>query len=250
MEFETRRPKSDFWVRTYTRLRTANNVLLLPLFTIMFLEIVTGNRLETIAGGRANLFFCASFLIEWALGLTIARSRRAFLLSPSKIIDLVSSIPVGHIFQSLRAVRLVHLARILRLAARARRFRGKGESLVRALGVIFATVFSGAFAMQLVEPSPDRTVLDNLWWSIVTLSTVGYGDFVPQSTAGRAVASILIIVGVGVFGYAAGFVASLLNDPEEDELLARLTRLESKLDRLQETLASVPEGGLGVGDEK
>lgn len=93
-------------------------------------------------------------------------------------------------------------------------------------------------------------MLDNLWWSIVTLSTVGYGDFVPQSTAGRAIASILIVVGVGVFGYAAGFVASLLSDPEEDEMLTRLTRLESKLDRLQETLAGVPDSGMGLREEK
>ena len=64
----------------------------------------------------------------------------------------------------------------------------------------------------------DHWFWDALWWSIVTISTVGYGDSFPVTTGGRIVAVILIFIGVGIFfGYIAGFMANLLEIDEEEE---------------------------------
>jgi voltage-gated potassium channel len=64
------------------------------------------------------------------------------------------------------------------------------------------------------------------------VSTVGYGDVAPRTGLGRIVASALVFVGIGVFGYVAGFTTSLMEDPEEDEILQRVRNIEGKLEQL------------------
>ncbi len=76
----------------------------------------------------------------------------------------------------------------------------KPPSLWRALTfiVVATTVFVllGAIAMRLVEPDEFSTMGDALWFSVVTVSTVGYGDFVPESGPGKFVASVIMIFGL------------------------------------------------------
>ena len=77
---------------------------------------------------------------------------------------------------------------------------------------------------------------ETLWWSLVTISTVGYGDKYPITTEGRLVAVVLILIGVGVCGYIAGFMANLMNFDEEDTDKGRLKRVENKLDIMAQHL--------------
>lgn len=223
----------------YRQLSFVNNLLLIPMFTVMVLETSvtrTGLAKQLDLDG-ANLGFCIFFLAEWGLGLVVAEDRRSFLRSPPNLLDLVSSIPFGYLFQGLRVVRIMRILRILRLVWRARRFRGKGAKLVRLVGVVGSTIFAGALALRIVEPDTAPEFSDGLWWSLVTLSTVGYGDIVPQTTFGKGLASILIMLGIGVFGYAAGFMSSVLEDPEEDEILARVQKIEARLETLIDRVA-------------
>ena len=75
---------------------------------------------------------------------------------------------------------------------------------------------------------------DALWWAVVTITTVGYGDLTPASTGGRIAAGLLMFIGIGVVGVVTGLVASvMLDDTEEEaELRRRLDAIEAKLDRL------------------
>lgn len=73
---------------------------------------------------------------------------------------------------------------------------------------------------------------DALWWSLVTISTVGYGDRYPVSTGGRIIAVGLILIGVGVCGYIAGFMANLMSIGESSEEQVQMIRIETKLDKL------------------
>ena len=216
--------------RVYGALGSFNNLLLIPLFTVMVLETSTGvDARRVVSFDLVNLGFCACFALEWMLGLLLAENRKAYLLSFEKALDGISSVPFGFLFQGLRIARLVRVLRVVRLLVRARRFRGKGTKMLRVAGVVGATVFAGAMALRIVEPDTGDSLMDALWWSLITVSTVGYGDIVPLTDTGRIVAAVLVFFGIGVFGYVAGFMSSLMEDPDEDEILSAVRRIEQQL---------------------
>lgn len=82
--------------------------------------------------------------------------------------------------------------------------------LLRLLGVGLALLFLGAIGLWMTEPRVDAG--NALWWSIVTLTTVGYGDISPATPAGRVIGTLLMIFGIGVIGAFTGQVASLLTE--------------------------------------
>ena len=194
---------------------------------------VAGAHRNVVTMELLNLGFCMMFLTEWLVGLIATNERKAYLLSWEKGLDLISSIPFGYLFQGFRIARLVRVFRIVRLLLRARRLRGKGTKILRVAGVVGSTVFAGGLGLQIVEPDTAAGIMDSLWWSLITVSTVGYGDIVPATTGGRVMATVLIFFGIGVFGYVAGFMSSLMEDPEEDEILMTVKRLEQHLLALQ-----------------
>ena len=227
-------PKRTFFEHAYRINGFINDILLIPMFTSIIIEtsISDGHPLNSLLTS-SNLGFCAIFFSEWLLGLITAKDRRRYLLSITNIIDLLSTLPFGNIFQGLRIFRLARLVRLMRVVLRARRYRGQGERLLRVLSVVGATIFAGALAIQMMEPSAVNSNFGvALWWSLVTVSTVGYGDISPSEPAGRLVASVLIIFGMGVAGYLAGFMASLLADDDEEDIHDLCSRLDAKLDRI------------------
>lgn len=227
-------------LRVHRVLGFVNDLLLLPMFLLVLTE--GGGHADT-ESETLTLLFCTAFLAEWLVGLATAPDRRAYLRSPARVADLVSSIPFGVVFQSVRVVRLMRVVRLLRMVWRMRRYRGHAARLLQAFSLVAATILSGALAFQVVEPESTRTFTDAIWWATVTVSTVGYGDMVPHTQAGRVVAALLIVFGVGVFGYVAGFMANLLSDPEEEEILLLCRRLEEKVDRLQREIAELRAKG-------
>ncbi len=213
-----------------------NNILLIPQFTTIILDLSQETHLVNTGYDVENLAFCGFFLLEWVLGLIIAEHRWAYLRSPVKLLDLISALPLSYAFQGLRMARVVRIVRISRVAWRARRYRGRATQLIRALGYTSAIVLAGALGLQSVEPETVPTLTDAAWWAFVTLTTVGYGDIAPVTSLGRLVAAGVMFAGVGVFGYIAGFMTSLFSDPEEDEILVGVRRLEKKVDTLNAIL--------------
>jgi len=223
------------------------DVSLIPLFAVAVLD----TQADVTAGEHrlfefTNLGFCLIYIAEWAVGLALAPSRRQYLLSPTKLADFLSAVPFGHVFQGLRILRVLRAARLLRLLWRVKRYRGVGKRVVRAVAVAVATILAGGLAIEIAEPQTFGSLHEALWWSLVTVSTVGYGDIVPQTITGRTVATGLIIFGIGAFGYVAGFMATMLEDPDDEELLelARKTaqevvQLRVEVRELREALGSV-----------
>ena len=137
--------------------------------------------------------------------------------------------------QNLHAGSLVRVIKLFRLVIRAKRYQGPGKNLFRVMAVVGATTFAGGYTMLIVEghANPEFSNLgDTLWWSLVTVSTVGYGDKFPITGPGRIVAVFLILIGVGVCGYIAGFMTNLMSIDEEDSEKEQMKRLEDKLDKL------------------
>jgi len=231
--------KRRAFARFHGHLTVLNDLLLIPMFTMLVAEASLGDQgAHVLAFSTANLGFSLSFLTEWVLGLVLAESRRAYLLSFEKGIDLVSAIPLGDLFQTFRAARLLRLFRVVRVIVRVRKFQGKGAKIVRLVGVVGATIFAGALGLRIAEPQTARDMGDGLWWALSTVSTVGYGDIVPKTTFGRSVGAVLVFFGIGVFGYVAGFMSSLMTNPEEDEILMTVRRLEAKVDALTKAHAA------------
>jgi Ion channel len=123
------------------------------------------------------------------------------------------------------------------------RAEAKPPSLWRALGaIVVATlvfVLLGAVAMRLVEPDIFTNMGDALWFSVVTVSTVGYGDLVPESGVGRFVASVIMIFGLA---FVPGVTAIVIN--------TAMVRRDAQRGQRQATPASEPDvgGSDGLGD--
>jgi len=115
-------------------------------------------------------------------------------------------------------IRLARVARLLIATRGARRlFERLGSVALVAVAVVIVGAAVGYRAEHATNPG-FATFGDALWWAIVTLTTVGYGDVVPKTTAGRADGVMIMVVGVGVLGVLAGSMASFFrHGPESDD---------------------------------
>jgi voltage-gated potassium channel len=163
--------------------------------------------------------------------------------------------------QSGQFVVLLRLARLARLLRASRGSRHLFERLGRV--AIFAAavlVIASLVAYHAEHPTNPEfaTVGDALWWGIVTLTTVGYGDIVPKTTTGRWAGVLIMVTGIAVLGTLAGSLASFFRldegeandgdeaEPAEDEsalaaLTAKVDLLSRKIDALVERLPSAGE---------
>jgi voltage-gated potassium channel len=161
-------------------------------------------------------------------------------------IDLVACIPNVDFLRAGRLVRVLRIIRLLRGLRAGRRilqlFRENRpkNALTSALTIMVLLVAFASAGILIAEEGPQsniKTAEDAIWWSVTTITTVGYGDRYPLTIEGRVIAMALMLCGVGLFGVLSGFVASLLLGKEtvegnaiQTEILERLKRIEEKLD--------------------
>lgn len=163
----------------------------------------------------ADNVICCVFLFDFIIRYRKAESKLQFM--KWGWIDLVASIPT---FDFMRAGRLLRVIRIIRLIRAFRSTRHiithvfknkvKGTLTSVALIAVLMLLFSSIAILQF-ETEPDsniKTAEDAIWWSYVTITTVGYGDKYPVTTEGRIIAAVLMTVGVGLFGTFTAFVSS------------------------------------------
>lgn len=154
-----------------------------------------------------------TFLAEFFLKLFLSASRVKYFKSHWWY--LLASIPLTTpATQSLRLIRLIRLARVAEgtnaISNRFERFM-KRTHLVTIITVWFILIFSGTIAFFSVEHVSNphvNTLLDSLWWVMSTITTVGYGDITPITTAGRLVGMCLMITGIGTTGIFTALVAT------------------------------------------
>ncbi|OLO07557.1 ion transporter [Salinicola sp. MH3R3-1] len=142
-------------------------------------------------------------------------------------LDLLACIPAGW-FQAARLARMVQIIRVLR-ALRSLEliwqllFRNRAEGVLAsvATATVLLVVLAAMTVLMVETPnpaSPINTAEEALWWAVVTVTTVGYGDYYPITTMGRIVAVLLMVCGVGLFGSFAAYVSSLfVEDQGESE---------------------------------
>ena len=165
-----------------------------------------------------DTLICVVFLLDFALNVKRAKSPVNYIFRQWGWVDFVSSIPMVGPLRAGRALRLVRLLRLLR-AVRSTKyiigkiFANKANStlfIVSTTSVVLITFAS--IAILDAEQSSEaniRSVRDAIWWSFVTISTVGYGDKYPVTLPGQLLGVALIIAGVGLFGTFTAYVSSL-----------------------------------------
>jgi voltage-gated potassium channel len=217
---------------------------LIVLLIVVNLVAVTLESVPALRARYATLFAAIEvvslvvFSIEYGLRIWVAgehglhgqhgerTARWRYIASPSGLIDLLAVLPFWFAFvvpADLRIVVVFRIVRFLKLARYSPGMRSLLEALNaerRALGSCFvilvgATLVS-ATAMHLVERNiqPDKfgTIPDAMWWAIVTLGTIGYGDVVPATLLGRMVAAATIFVGFIMVALPVGIVATAFAD--------------------------------------
>ena len=158
---------------------------------------------------------CVFFLIDFIINFSKAENKLQFM--KWGWIDLISSIPNVDFFRAGRLLRLIRLIRILRALHKTQGLmnhvfmsRSQGTFTSVTTVAVLLLLFSSISILQF-EDHPNsniKTAEDAIWWSYVTITTVGYGDKFPVTTEGRIIGVILMTAGVGLFGTFAGFVSN------------------------------------------
>lgn len=233
-------------------------VLSLAVMVVMLLPLSD----ETIALLQVyDNLMCGIFLIDFFMNLLDSKPKSAYFIRERGWLDLLGSIPsLGLAF---KFTGLFRLARLSRLARISRLLRGKNKDALvkdilqnRGQYTVFITVLltilvltvASVLVLQFEGGSPEANIHtggDALWYALVTITTVGYGDRYPVTLAGRATAMLIMFMGVGIIGALASILSSaLVGSPpapveEEPPVLPPAQHVEQELSAIKDELAAL-----------
>jgi voltage-gated potassium channel len=200
----------------------ALTVLSLAVMVIMLLPI-SDSTLTLLS--FYDTLICVIFLIDFSLNLRAAPNKSDYFIRQRGWLDLLGSIP------SLGITRyggLLRLARLSRFARIARLLRGENKKtlvkdildhrsqytgFITILLTILVLTVASVLVLQFESQSTEAKITtgrDAFWYSIVTITTVGYGDYYPVTSGGRITAMFIMVAGVGIIGVLASLLSSLL----------------------------------------
>jgi voltage-gated potassium channel len=172
---------------------------------------------------------CVVFLTDFFLNLFQAPTMSEYFLGRRGWLDLLGSIPSFGVFRLsglLRLARLSRLARITRLLRGTAktdivedivRNRGQYAAFVTLMLALIVLTVASLMVLQFESASPDANITtggDALWWAVVTITTVGYGDKFPVTLGGRITGAFVMFAGVGIIGALASILSGLLVSPQ------------------------------------
>jgi voltage-gated potassium channel len=255
--------QAEHWCQTETgKVRHSFEALAL-IFSLLMLPavLIQDSGLHSpwgyVADGLGIVVWLA-FALELGLTLYHADDRRQALRAhwPDVLVVFVIFPAWAPLFAAIGAgwLRGWRLARLWVIAARvfrAERLLSKRHNLPYIAALTLLLVVIAGIAVRETDPTRFPNVWRGLWFALVTVTTVGYGDTFPTSAAGRVAASMLAIVGIGFLGLATGAIgAHFVNaDAEEkheestdrqDEILAELKKVTARLDQIEAQLETRP----------
>ncbi len=203
-------------------------VVILASVLVIMLESVASVRAEYASLLRgAEWVFTVLFTIEYVTRLWCVGRPLTYAKSPLGLIDLLAVLPTylsvlfpgGQVLPVVRILRVLRVFRILKLA----HYVGEAGVLVRALKasrykitifvltVVTITVIVGSLMYLIEGPENGFTSIPRgVYWGIVTLTTVGFGDIIPQTAWGQTLASVVMIMGYGIIAVPTGIVTAEL----------------------------------------
>ena len=238
-EVEEDRPGEGDLAQRIERVTELPMLILAFAYLIVFvLEYLPGVSTEVVDNATlVEYFIVATFAAELLVKLAVASDRVRFLRT-HWIDVLIVVVPF------LRPLRVLRVARLVPFLVRA--VRGLGRILgpyrgayVLVVGVL--AVFMSSVLMVLFERGAAGGQIndlgDALWWAVETVATVGYGDVVPVTAEGKAVAVFLMLVGIALFGMLTASVAAyFVEDTAQREQREEIRRLSERLGRIEARL--------------
>jgi len=198
----------------------------------------------------------AVFAVDYGLRFYMAPNRRKFVFHVWNLADLlVIATPAIALFTGEHWTALLRVVRLFRLGIIARRVwdsgtrsfrRGQVKWIALVAGGVVVLAWLTVWAQESTHlDSPIHTPFDALWWAVVTMFTVGYGDTYPHTVVGKVAATVLMFAGIALFGWVTAALASLFVETssevearaERAELQAQVSDMARQLERIERLLA-------------
>ncbi len=183
-----------------------------------------------------EIFCIAVFSLEYAMRIYVADHKLRFIFSFWGIIDLLAILPfylsLGVDLRSVRALRFFRLFRLFKLARYHQAIThltaaltiAKEKLLLFLLLVLILIYFSAVgiyYFEYTAQPQHFSSVFDSLWWAVITLTTVGYGDIYPLTVGGRIFTFFILIIGIGIIAIPTGIISAALTEALDSKPRAR-----------------------------
>ncbi|SFT46268.1 ion transporter [Arthrobacter sp. ov118] len=224
---------------------------ILSIVNLVLLYVVQEQSLDTVLTVM-NAVFSVIFVADFLYRIFTAPSAAAYFFKHFGWADLLASVPLAQ-FKILRVFRLIRVYRLLREVG----IRTVGRALIkdRAGSSLYVLLVMGIFVLEFGSLTMLRveqgarganitSASDAIWYTIVTISTVGYGDQYPVTDAGRIIGAGIIVVGVGIFGTFTGYLANFFLSPKApvpavDASPATVEGLRLRLEESEAKLAEI-----------
>ncbi len=217
-------------------------ILLLALISVVlvifgFMDVI---YLQNPPYNIIDLMIWIVFIVDYLWRFFTSKEKFRFIID--NIFDLLAILPsnaiftvfrLGRIFRLAKLTKLVKLTRLLRIIGLTGKLERNISRFLRTNGLIYILyvnifiVLVGSSILSVVE---EKSFSDSLWWALVTVTTVGYGDIVPVSLFGKWLAVLLMLVGISTIGMlTSAFTNFFVKDNPVEQI---------KLDKLQDELSS------------
>ena len=195
------------------------------------------------------------FVSDFSIRLLSAPDKAGYFFKDGGWLDLLGSLPTLRIFRLFRVVKVGRLLRRHGARAIARDLlasRAQGGLLFVLLLAILTLEFGGMLVLGAEKNAPDANILtgpEALWWGVVTITTVGYGDYYPVTNPGRMVGTITMLLGIAVLGTLTGYLANTFLTPQKaepttsdpEDARAQLEEIRRQLDENAKVTAQLHE---------
>jgi voltage-gated potassium channel len=213
--------------------RVISYIILLSVLTLVLETEPTLSQPFQQYFSQAEIIFLTIFSCEYIVRLSLAgvrpeyqglKGRLKYMISPFALIDLIAILPslLAGLLPDLMLIRLVRLVRMMRIAKLIKSNRAltaffiacrtSGSQLAASLMATLLMLFVGAVLLYVAEseaqPEAFGSIPRAMWWSMATLTTVGYGDTYPVTVLGKLLASMVAILGISVVALPAGIIAA------------------------------------------
>ncbi|MCR5526892.1 MAG: ion transporter [Lachnospiraceae bacterium] len=223
----------DFTSKTYDLM-----ISVAVIVGVLPLTMKTTNKYITDIDLTTTAIFLIDYLMrlytsDYKMGVKSYKAYIAYMVSPLAVVDLLSIIPIVTIFlPQVAIIKLIRIFRIFRVFKLVRYsktmvnitnvIRKVKRQLVAVLVITVIYIVTSAMFIFQIEPDIFNNFFDALYWATISITTIGYGDISPVSTAGRFVTMISSLVGVAVIALPSGIITAAYMD----EIKKKKSRLE------------------------